>query len=336
MKFTISNFLRRTFVAAGALLALVAAVPASAVQTVTLSGQTTVGSCTYTGSITVLPDGTLAITCTGTGTSTSAVFSVTAPSTLPINTVDTTHVTVSRSGGPAGQPATVYFQISGSGCTAVTNGGLVFQDGGAPQGITITTLSGVGATCTVTLTPASSTDSALPNTVNISLYDPNAGGSTPAGCPTPAAGTAVAMTLGPIGSQPTQVRMASGVISYAQLIASDPQISVALTQGQQAATPAGVTTEIQISKCPGAIFVNDANHPVASQCYQKTTTINYNQMTAYTQPKYTWVDQASLGNRGCWAPVTGGPWYVNVRWTYASCPFSSGCGFSEQWTTGPY
>ena len=98
MKFSISSLLRRTLIVAGALLALAVAAPAAAVQTVTLSGQTAVGSCTYTGSITVLPDGTLSITCVPTS-STNAFFTLSYPSQLAINTTDTSSVKVTRSGG---------------------------------------------------------------------------------------------------------------------------------------------------------------------------------------------------------------------------------------------
>jgi hypothetical protein len=128
-------------------------------------------------------------------------------------------------------------------------------------------------------------------------------------------------------------RMNSGVIAAFPL--QSPQgtkASIAFTQGQQAATPAGPITEFSISKCPGVI---DTTVP---QCYYRNTTININQITVYTKPVYTWASQATLGNRGCWAPASEGPWYVNVRWTYATCPasYTRGCGFSVQWTPGPY
>jgi hypothetical protein len=55
----------------------------------------------------------------------------------------------------------------------------------------------------------------------------------------------------------------------------------------------------------------------------------------YQSPQ--WVDQASTGVNGCWA-ADGQKYFVNVRWTFNSCAYTAqgGCGFSEQWQSGPY
>ena len=127
-----------------------------------------------------------------------------------------------------------------------------------------------------------------------------------------------------------QHRMASGVVaSFPIVTPPDGKASIVFTQGQQPSTPAGVTTELAISRCPGVI------EPAASPCYQNTTFVNNNQIVAFIQPVNGWVDQATLGLQGCWAPVNSGPFYVNVRWTYPTCPFAS-CGFSLQWAHGAW
>lgn len=333
MKFSISSLLRRTLIVAGALLALAVAAPAAAVQTVTLSGQTAVGSCTYTGSITVLPDGTLSITCVPTS-STNAFFTLSYPSQLAINTTDTSSVKVTRSGGTGA--ASVGVTITGTGCTNLSNGNLTFADPTSPaQALTITTLATPGP-CTITLLPAVSTDTAS-GAATITVYDPGSTSTTvPAGCPTPAIGTTVAgQDLGLIGAQPSRVLMSSGKIGYWTVIAApNPPVSVAFIQGQMSVTPAGLVTEFSVSKCPGAIFdSSDTTGHYVSQCYVKTTSVNNPSITMYTSPRFTWTDQASLGSRGCWAPAASGPWYVNVRWTY---PAGSGYGNSLQWGPGPW
>jgi hypothetical protein len=320
MKQSIQNLLRRTFLFASVALALAFAVPATA-QTVTLSGASG-NSCIYTA-MTVLPNGSVSVTC---GTSTSpgtANFSVFAPQTIAISTTGNVSTLVSRTGGTGLGALDVAYTVTGSGCTN-TGGTLSFAEGGAAQPISITTTATPGQ-CVVSLTPPQG-QTANPAQANINVVDP----SQVTNCPTEPLNT-INGTL--VWAQaPNQLRMSSGQIASFPLAAPlmDGKSSIAFTQGQQAATPASVTTELSISKCPGVIDTSVA------QCYQKNSFVNYNQITAYTKPIYTWNSQATLGTRGCWAPASEGPWYVNVRWTYPSCPFPTGCGFSVQWTQGPY
>ena len=146
-------------------------------------------------------------------------------------------------------------------------------------------------------------------------------------CPAPAAGS-IEATLA--WGEVLQHRMGPGVIASFPIVAApDGRSSVVFTQGQQPSTPAGVTTEFTISRCRGVI---DSSVP---ECYVRSVFVNNNQITSYARAANGWVDQATLGANGCWAPETAGPWYVNVRWTYETCPFAS-CGFSLQWTLGPY
>ncbi len=149
----------------------------------------------------------------------------------------------------------------------------------------------------------------------------------PPSCPPPVAGS-IEGTLA--WGDVLQHRMASGVVaSFPIVTPPDGKAAIVFTQGQQPSTPAGVTTELSISRCRGVI------EPASSPCYQNTTFVNNNQIVAYTKPVNGWGDQATLGAQGCWAPETQGPFYVNVRWTYATCPFAS-CGFSLQWAFGPW
>ncbi len=326
MNRSISNLLRRTLVFAAAALGLAAVLPATAQQTVILNGQTALGSCTYNGGLTVAPNGTLSVTCVS-GTSTSAVFSLSGPASLAVGT--TTTASVSRAGG-TGSIAVNY--AVGGACSA-GSGTLTFAEGGAAQSFPITAGAAAG-TCTVSITPGTGA-TASPSTINIAVSDPNAVPPPVGDCPAPAPD---AMTTPVSWSLFTQLRMNPGQIGYFPVdVAPAGRNSLAFTQGQQPSTPSNVVTEMSLSKCKGVVFSDPADSHYVPQCYLKTTYTNIVKLTIFTRPvtQYGWVDQASLGNRGCWAPETGGPWYVNVRWTYASCQYSTGCGFTVQWVNGP-
>jgi hypothetical protein len=55
--------------------------------------------------------------------------------------------------------------------------------------------------------------------------------------------------------------------------------------------------------------------------------VNFNAITALDRPLTDDQDSAA----GCLAPSTE-QYYVNVRWTFETCPFGEGmCAFSLQW-----
>jgi hypothetical protein len=145
-------------------------------------------------------------------------------------------------------------------------------------------------------------------------------------CPPPAANSAEGIL--PWG-EVLQLRMASDFITWFEVPPPMGNFhSVVFTQGQQPSTPAQPVTEFYVSRCRGVI--DPAGVP---ECYYRNVAVNYNTIDIYRSAVNGWTDQATLGARGCWAPSSEGTWYVNVRWTYASCPFAS-CGFSMQWSSG--
>ncbi len=134
--------------------------------------------------------------------------------------------------------------------------------------------------------------------------------------------------------QVLQHRMASEAIaSFPVLAAPNGWATSVFTQGQQPSTPAGVVTEFYVSRCRGAIVPPPAG--VVDRCYYRSVFVNNNQIAVFTRPVNGWDSQETLGDRGCWAPASEGTWYVNVRWTYETCPFAS-CGFSLQWALGAW
>lgn len=99
--------------------------------------------------------------------------------------------------------------------------------------------------------------------------------------------------------------------------------SIELTQGQTTVTPPHPTTRFSVSQCPGSM---DNVNPLC--VFGPTITVPYNVFDIYTK-------DMGIPNSCVINPALGN-WYVNVQWTYSSCPFGGGCGFSMQWADGPW
>jgi hypothetical protein len=371
MIFSTPTLLRRTLFAASTLAALALAAPTQAQQTVTLSQTSgTLASCTLSGSVTVTPSGGLNITCVdgsgvtpggGGGTTTppvttGALFSALGPVSITLQNGTNTATVVTRTGGTGGNHFFVY-QISGTGCLAAAS---TVQISAANSAVNVPITPVAAGTCTMQIFATEVGDNVSGASSTITVIDngtTNTGGGAlptgapaiPSGCPTPA-GNWKPLTL-PAGGAPMQLRMTSGQVSSFPVVdPNDPALGLpstkseaTFTQGQQPATPAGVVTEIQVSRCPGVIDPTLSS----AQCYTKSSpgAVQSNGIAIILRPDPyqtpPWVDQASAAALGgCWAPTgdTNGPYFVNVRWTYNSCPYTSsgGCGFSEQWQAGPY
>lgn len=320
---SIPNLLRRTISIAGAVLALAFAGTAPAAQIV-LSGQSQLGSCTFSGQLTVNPDGSLTVTCSG-GSTSGAVFALLAPAQLNINTAGNTQTTVSRSGGTGLGTLSVNYSVSGTGC-ANTAGSLSFAEGDStPKSISLST-AGVPGACVVAITPPSGSI-ASPSSASISVVDPNAGG----GGGTCATSDPNALAVNVRFNNWLGQTQLSGLIGYTTVPVplQTSKASVMYDQSIGTTTASAMRTEISVSKCPGVI---DNSVP---QCYLSSDNTLDNRLTIYTRPVFSWNSQAALGSRGCWAPASEGPWYLNYRWTYSGCAYGS-CGFVMQWFNGPY
>lgn len=120
-----------------------------------------------------------------------------------------------------------------------------------------------------------------------------------------------------------QARQPSGaVFAYPVNATIEGRASLTFTQGQQPATAAGTITEYTVSTCPGVIDTS------AGACYYRGTFVNQNGIDIYRR-------DVGVPNV-CLATNTAAVYYINVRWTYPSCPFGGGCGFSLQWAIGPW
>jgi hypothetical protein len=150
------------------------------------------------------------------------------------------------------------------------------------------------------------------------------------GCPTPAPNAQLRRLewdVTPI------VRLDSGVVLSLRVAQSQlGRASVAYTQGQTASSPPGVTIDVTVSRCPGVIEDN-----LHRACRFRTTFHNFVTIVAFNRPltERGLITQEQLADLGCLAPAAVEQHYVNVRWTFPTCPFGREmCGYSLQWGEG--
>jgi hypothetical protein len=125
--------------------------------------------------------------------------------------------------------------------------------------------------------------------------------------------------------------MGSGTIAYlpcALGTESGQSVLIYLTQGQQPNLPAGFVTEMSVSRCPGVMDVN------STPCY-RTSCVRQQQQHRHLHGSGSAVqlDRPGVARRSrLLRAVASGRYYVNVRWTYPTCPWGAGnCGTSLQW-----
>lgn len=221
----------------------------------------------------------------------------------------------------------LYYTYEGSGCARNDRGGPVRFGDGDTGPHTISVPMGAQGLCMVWLVPPPSP---------AGLGEQNATGiivvPAVAGCPAPTNVTYA--ELGGIGNPLLQMQR-SGQTVFMPLPAppagrASNKVIFSESAGG-AYTPQPVTLDISISRCPGVIDTNQANY-----CNLHTTNGNYNAITYLTQA-YQAINASTVGQYGyCWAG-DGGPYYINARWVYESCPSGvSDCGFAIQQAYGPY
>ena len=253
---------------------------------------------------------------------------------LAPNTTNTTDFRVAHTdtNGPSSVP--VGYTVSGGGCAFAQVGPFAMARG-ETRSIPVT--STAAGTCAINLLVFDGHQGS-PASLTFTVGGGNTPGGPVAGCPAPAAGTKM-RTL-EFDEAPGQLRLASGQIA-AFPVRNAPEGGypvVKFTQGQQPSTPANPITEFSVSRCPGVIDTSIA------QCYyrQDQGQVNQNEISIRTL-RGSWANESAYyaaGKTGCWAASSDSngqpvPYYVNVRWTYATCPFGEGnCGFSMQWVRG--
>jgi hypothetical protein len=346
MSIQTTNFLRRTTLSLGAALALAAGSAAFAQGTVTLTG-TSGNSCNYQ-TMTVTPNGNIAVNC-GVVNPQVATFALSHASassspaySLPPNT--TSSATVTRTGGP-GEALMVMYNVSGTGCNSTTGGIMMLT--GQSQTIPFS-VRAAGTNCTVTIGAPSGGHTASPANLTFTAQSSSGGGGGGGGggvpgCPAPLTSSingaerpdgdkGIVINIGDFQGVTNTYGVSSGAIIYWPVPTPTTSVKAGFSQGQTARTPPTPLIEYQVSKCPG-VWLTDGS--VASQCTTRATmTGNQNELTIWTAPAAGVDEQSDLINPNiCYAPIGTATYYINVRTTFASCPYDSsgGCGFSYRW-----
>lgn len=227
--------------------------------------------------------------------------------------------TINRSGGASGTVSTI---VTGSGSCSTNGAATTLGDAVTTATVTVNTAATAG-TCTLNLTNFTGGASAgTPSTATATVNATSSGGS--GSCPTSPPGV-LSGTLGSEGSW-QQPLLGSGQIISFPLINPLPSggLGAVVTLSQTAITPSPIDTELSISQCPGD-FDYGKNNQVRygmTPCYQRTQNPS--------GLNISWHTTVSTHYAYCYAPPSTGPWYVNLRLTYPSCPWGQ-CGLSIQW-----
>ena len=205
------------------------------------------------------------------------------------------------------------------------------------------TVGAAGTECTVTIGALNGGHIANPNTIKFTAQS----GTTPPPPPPPPVdplpGNCPAIPTTSVAGDTAIndfsaykfMRMASGAVGYYPVPASPNGIAVVeFSQVADSTTPGSVITDIQVSLCPGSW--DPPGHAIADNCKMRSPFANLNNMKVWNAAAGNYNSQAALDASGassnCWAPKTSGQYYVNIRWTFPSCPFgASACGFTHRW-----
>jgi hypothetical protein len=260
---------------------------------------------------------------------------------------------VTRTGG-TNNAWTVPVTLSGS----LTAAGAMIAGAGTVSPTTLN-FAANSSQAVVTYTPPLATPAApaLPASVTLLLGAPDSATAPPSqtGSITPGATTHTVTLNGPAVGCPvpetiansmlaayangTTLRMPSGTIATFVLPAPTLNKSTGqfyIAAGTSTYPVAPYYFEIHINKCKGLVQATTGD-----TCYAKfaTKTGYYGKVwftkTLPTNASYDTV--AEIKARGyCYAPATEGPWYVNIRYTYAGCDISGNCGWNYQWQNWTY
>ena len=339
------HLLRRTFAALAVASGFAFAGVAQAQGTVILSNGT---SCTYS-SMSITPNGNVNVTCSGSPPPpppppppvTTETFSMSVAS-MPAAVGAIVSWDVVRA-GPAGTvfgATTINFTYSGSGCAITGTYPVAFAAEQMTSRISAP-MAGNGI-CTASLaTPAPPAALGTPNSTIITV---GTGGTPPpvgldfSNCP--AGYVPPANLLNPeLPSVPGQLlrqSQSSGQIATVLVPTVPGWATGRLGVGERAESPQPVTIEISLNRCPGLIETD-----YTTACNLRSQFGHFNRVQWLARPYGGFGEnsspQAMAAYGLCWAGSPNTKYYVNVRWSYDSCPHGlSTCGFTLQWNQGDY
>jgi len=321
---------RRTAFVLGALAALTATGEASAQAGTINLNNSTANSCSYS-SMTVSPNGSIEVTCDGGTTPPAGTYFSVSNYISSVNTGATSTKAFKITRGGTAAASDVPFTISGQ-CTLDTpaTSSAEFLSATPSVDVYITPTGSSGGTCSIQMgTPTTGTiNGTSTRTIVVS--------GVVAGCPS---NSIIPQNLGATGAL-TLLKMSSGGITSFVLPAitdNTRRTGVFKVSPTTVSYPvAPWNYEINISKCKGVIDSSSAG----AKCYKMSSNnADIGTLQWLGKPGGTYT-QAAMETRGyCYAPEGDGPWYVNVRYTYADCRFGSTaitCGWHTSWSTSAY
>ncbi len=156
------------------------------------------------------------------------------------------------------------------------------------------------------------------------------------GCPAP---ESVATSIESAFGSGTTLRMPSGTI--ATFVLPSPILNHAtgkflMSAGTSTWPVAPYHVEVHINRCKGLV-----QEIAGDTCYDKFSTKTGTWSKVWfpdvlpDNPSYDTVEE--IEEKGhCHAPAAAGPWYVNIRYTYAGCDLGDTCGWNFQWNNWTY
>ena len=274
---------------------------ASPTSTATVGGGAVTITVTRTGGI----NGTWSVPYSLAGT-----LAASAADTLPANGELSGTLTFTGATGsvPGNQTATLTYSPP---IAAVTTPANLIISFGAPTG-------GIGGT------PPQAATIGAPHELTLN--------SAPVGCPVP---ETTANSLGGPGSPITLVMPTGMIKTYTLPTPVSPKTTGAfkLSGGSNSYPMTPWYYEVHINKCKGQV-----QETVGDSCYGKFA----NAAAVFTKVWFTKTIGAydtvlKIQKAGyCYAPPSEGPWYVNIRYTYAGCTSGPACGWAAQWTNWSY
>lgn len=325
MKASVPTLLRRTAAIVVATGSFCLIGEAAAAPPISFPG----GSCTLSR-ITITPAGGLAIECeTAAGVTPS--ITLTSPSTMTVNTLAS--FSINRSGDNG--PTNVGWSGTGTATGCNGQGGILTFTAGGSNSLPFSLTPSSTGTCTVALNMTASSAGALgsPNqaTFNVSST------AAPPPPPPPSGGPAAGCPAAPLdlieGSLVYQggprVVMPSGRVFSAPL----PNLG-ALTSGVVRLAEASVSPQamqslqMTISRCKGEILTTRTACSITSP----QGSLNDIPWVQASVPYFSDADGQAMGL--CYAKVSEGQWYLNLRYNYTECAHGQ-CGYVLQWNNGP-
>lgn len=154
------------------------------------------------------------------------------------------------------------------------------------------------------------------------------------GCPVPETVANSALSAYANG---TTLRMPSGAIQTYALPAPTVGKSTGtwrISAGTSSYPIAPYHFEVHINKCKGLV-----DGSAGGSCYGKFSTktgiYSKNWFTKTVAAPYDTAAKIQAAGY-CYAPPADGPWYVNIRYTYAGCEIAGNCGWNYQWYNWAY